>query len=271
MKKNIFHGIKLITALILLAGMIVSCEYKEIADAEYPEQLIYIPAARSGIFKVNSVALPTESVPTEGNIYRYKVDVSANKFIVPLAAYRSGVDNKGSFTVDISVDTDTVSNLITAGQMPSSTKILTSDKYSLVSSAEMKDGDELAKFDLDIRLDSMLANFERNTIFGIAITISSDKRKTNPSYETVVVQLETRMMKPTANFTTSVNGNNVNFTNTSAMSLGYNWDFGDGSTSAEKSPAHTFAASGSYTVTLTALGITGDQDKSVTTAVVNIP
>jgi len=44
----------------------------------------------------------------------------------------------------------------------------------------------------------------------------------------------------------------VSFTNTSQNSVSWLWNFGDGGTSNEKSPSHTFAAAGQYTITLEA-------------------
>ncbi len=44
----------------------------------------------------------------------------------------------------------------------------------------------------------------------------------------------------------------VQFSNFSQNANGYSWDFGDGASSDEESPSHTYAAGGSYTVTLTA-------------------
>jgi PKD repeat protein len=51
-------------------------------------------------------------------------------------------------------------------------------------------------------------------------------------------------------------GEPVNFTNTTAGTgpITYLWDFGDSVTSTLESPSHTYAASGVYTVTLTATG-----------------
>ncbi len=55
-----------------------------------------------------------------------------------------------------------------------------------------------------------------------------------------------------ANFTYTTNGPAVTFTNSSQNGLSYLWDFGDGSTSTEKNPVHTYALPGEYTVTLSA-------------------
>jgi PKD repeat protein len=57
---------------------------------------------------------------------------------------------------------------------------------------------------------------------------------------------------PTAGFGTSVNGATVAFNNSSANATSYVWSFGDNSNSTEENPSHTYAAPGTYTVTLTA-------------------
>jgi len=60
---------------------------------------------------------------------------------------------------------------------------------------------------------------------------------------------------PIASFTSSaVSGAAplvVSFTNTSANATSYLWSFGDGTSSAEASPSHTFTTPGTYSVTLT--------------------
>ncbi|HUM71163.1 MAG TPA: PKD domain-containing protein, partial [Chloroflexota bacterium] len=76
---------------------------------------------------------------------------------------------------------------------------------------------------------------------------------------------------PHANFTTSspdVLGEATQFANASTGSeLTFTWDFGDGSGSTAANPSHTYAAVGSYTVTLTA---TNNLGSDVATAVVEI-
>jgi PKD repeat protein len=62
----------------------------------------------------------------------------------------------------------------------------------------------------------------------------------------------------------------VAFTDTSTGSpTSWSWDFGDGATSTEQSPTHTFATDGSYTVTLTAT--TSGGSSTASTVVVTSP
>ncbi len=82
------------------------------------------------------------------------------------------------------------------------------------------------------------------------ITVGS---QTNNATTEVVINPQ-----PTANFTyTSVcKGNPTQFTNTSTNNpsgqpMTYQWNFGDGSTSNEQSPSHTYTQAGNYTVQLT--------------------
>ena len=57
---------------------------------------------------------------------------------------------------------------------------------------------------------------------------------------------------PTAGFEFDADGLSVDFTDTSVGTVdNYEWAFGDGSTSTAQTPSHTYAASGTYSVTLT--------------------
>ena len=57
---------------------------------------------------------------------------------------------------------------------------------------------------------------------------------------------------PMAQFTSNGNLETVVFGNTSQNATNYYWNFGDGSTSEEQNPTHTYSAIGEYTVTLVA-------------------
>ncbi|HXI33486.1 MAG TPA: PKD domain-containing protein [Gemmatimonadales bacterium] len=72
---------------------------------------------------------------------------------------------------------------------------------------------------------------------------------------------------PVAAFTSSCSALSCGFTSTSSDPDGtistYSWDFGDGQTSAQQNPSHTYAAAGTYTVALT---VTDNQSATNTTS-----
>ncbi|WP_378172679.1 PKD domain-containing protein [Aquimarina sp. SS2-1] len=75
---------------------------------------------------------------------------------------------------------------------------------------------------------------------------------------------------PIANFEASVNCDQVNFRNTSINTVSsVLWDFGDGTSSTEQNPNHTYTANGTYTVSLTAINSIG-QDTNVKEDLVTI-
>lgn len=63
---------------------------------------------------------------------------------------------------------------------------------------------------------------------------------------------------PKARFDYAIEDLTVTFTNMSKEAETYAWEFGDGQTSTEKDPVHTYAAAGTYTVKLTAKNKAGE-------------
>ncbi len=72
---------------------------------------------------------------------------------------------------------------------------------------------------------------------------------------------------PVANFVYTVNGNIVEFSNTSTGADSYKWDFGNGHVSNDKNPTHEYNDSGDYNVTLTASNECGDTTKTITVSI----
>ncbi len=87
----------------------------------------------------------------------------------------------------------------------------------------------------------------------------------------VLIQASQSQTNPVANFTFSGANNpapcNVSFTNTSSNATSYQWDFGDGSSSTQQNPSHTYTAGGAYSVTLKAINEYGNH---TITKIVNI-
>lgn len=114
--------------------------------------------------------------------------------------------------------------------------------------------------------------------FTVTLTVTDDGNATGEATESVSVTAPN--LGPTASFTPSCSGLTCNFTDTSTdpdgTVVGWSWNFGDGNTSTAQNPSHTYAAGGSYTVTLAATDNDGASsaaaEQNVTvTAPVNTP
>jgi PKD repeat protein len=74
---------------------------------------------------------------------------------------------------------------------------------------------------------------------------------------------------PTAIFSTSIDGMDVTFTNSSKDADTYAWSFGDGGSSTDMNPVYTYAANGDYPVSLTAMG-EGGEDMMTQTVTIDV-
>lgn len=273
--KRLFNSIlRLIISFALFIPAFTSCEYQEIADGDYPEQIIYMPTAYYNPFTINEVPGPIGSTPTPGYPVRFMVDGTANIFNVLLGVYRAGVDSKGSFNVNVFVNQDTITSLIASGGLPADTELLPADKYSVVPSLNVKSGEIVGKFDLAVDLDFLVAGYPGKK-YALGVGISSADRKVNEDLALTVILIDAKIMLPTAGFSFSINATDtkkVTFTNTSVNGIDYSWNFGDGSAgSAEKNPVHTYASAGNYTVTLIVSGVTGTMNQDSFSTSVTIP
>lgn len=264
-------------AMVAAIGVfsLTSCEYQEIADGDYYDQKIYLPAAVYNPFMIDAVPAAIGSSPTPGYPERFKVEVDNNKFNVLLGVYRSGVDNKGAFNVEIALNNDTITSLLaTPGALPAGTVALPADQFTVPASIEVKDGEVVGKFNLEAKLDFLRNNAPAGK-YAVAVSITSSQREVNTKLSTAIIVIDTKLLKPVANFTSAADAANtklIKFTNTSQFGMEYSWDFGDGSAaSAEKAPSHTYASSGTFAVKLSVKGVTGTLDAVEITKNVVIP
>lgn len=77
--------------------------------------------------------------------------------------------------------------------------------------------------------------------------------------------------QPSVDFEAVIDGLQVTLTNLSSNADTYNWDFGDGNTSSEVNPVHTYTESGNYSITLTASNDCGDTVYESTYSVIIAP
>jgi gliding motility-associated-like protein len=111
-------------------------------------------------------------------------------------------------------------------------------------------------------------------VYQVRLIASSGQGCSDTAFTTVTV-----LGNPTASFTftpaNSCDPNQVfSLTDQSVVNIvGWNWDFGDGNTSNLQNPTHSYGASGSYQVCLTATDNNGCQDRfcSPNNAIINEP
>nr|WP_330217438.1 PKD domain-containing protein [Methanosphaerula palustris] len=94
--------------------------------------------------------------------------------------------------------------------------------------------------------------YNQTGVYNVALTASNDKTSdTCTQYRCIIVNAV-----PVANFTANVTAGQtpftVQFTDQSTSGAdGFQWQFGDGTTSTEQNPVHTYTSPGSYSVMLT--------------------
>ena len=93
----------------------------------------------------------------------------------------------------------------------------------------------------------------KNASYTVKLTVNDGKLASEEFTQNVTVTMENN--SPVAKFSVSVDRYTATFTNNSedqdGDELTYSWNFGDGATSTEKNPKHTYAANGNYTAKLT--------------------
>jgi PKD repeat protein len=117
--------------------------------------------------------------------------------------------------------------------------------------------------------------YAQSGTYEVTLTVTDDDGDTGQMPLTIQVEAN---KPPEANVTFSANGLNLQFTGTSNDPDGniaaHLWDFGDGFTSTDKDPRHTYASAGTYTVELTVTdnhGATDTASKQITVDDVNVP
>src|SRR5256885_11049301 len=99
----------------------------------------------------------------------------------------------------------------------------------------------------------------------------TDSSNGSPSSKTSAVTVSASGGTPTANFTYTISGLTVNFTDTSTDSGGsigmHSWNFADGSTSTAANPSHTYASAGTYSVSETVYDSVNNRSSTKTVSI----
>ncbi len=111
--------------------------------------------------------------------------------------------------------------------------------------------------------------FANEGSYSVSLTVTDAEGETDTVAKTLVVSRGTTNEAPKADFSLSKENLNVSFTDNSSDDkavIRYEWQFGDGHSSATKNPTHNYSTAGNYTVMLTVFdeeGLHATQSKSV--------
>lgn len=115
-------------------------------------------------------------------------------------------------------------------------------------------------------LANPLVTYATPGTFDVQLTVTN-----NVGLDTLILVDYITVLHPAASgFSYSTNGSTASFSDTSAYATSWLWDFGDGQTSSDQNPTHTYTADGSYTVMQIAFGICGS-DTSLAVVTIATP
>ena len=114
---------------------------------------------------------------------------------------------------------------------------------------------------------SIAKNAEHEFPSGGEYTVKLEIYGEEGSRPAVIEKTITLIENPTANFSYETDMLTVSFTSTTTAAVSFAWDFGDGESSTEVNPVHTYGDYGDYTVTLTVTGQEGSVPATVTKTV----
>ncbi|MDB9721195.1 PKD domain-containing protein [Winogradskyella sp.] len=166
----------------------------------------------------------------------------------------------------------TGSDLTTCSGSANTTSIGLSDSQSDVSYQLLKNGNNQGSAISGTGNAVTFGNFSAAGTYTVEATRTNGGCTETMNSDVVITVNEV----PTANFTLSTSDvstdEDVVFANASTGSNNtYAWNFGDGSTSSDANPTHTFTTAGTYTVTLTATNNCGDATAAQTITVTTPP
>jgi PKD repeat protein len=110
--------------------------------------------------------------------------------------------------------------------------------------------------------------YTKNGKYTVVLIARNNKTQVTKTYEVTV----TDAPKPIVKFSYKSLGNGtLQFTNESQNAESYKWDFGDGQTSVEVSPQHSFSVNGTYEVKLTAESVNGKTETKQNVVIADAP
>jgi|SRR6218665_330262 len=193
----------MLTGMILLA-ILTSCE-KDDSAKEYGDSMIYMPQSANFSLGLNAIyPVPASSngiSPTGAN---YVVDEASGKTKIILGAALSGTA-RGSYSVDIRVNEDTVQQILAGGSLGADYAALPAAGYSLPAKLDVPESGS-ATFYLEVDNSVIVdpANLNKHLI--LAVVLANPSRYViDGAKSTTIIDLNIAGLFPSATSTSEIN------------------------------------------------------------------
>lgn len=162
-----------------------SCDYREHADADYPESTVYQPLAADVLVIDAKTNISKVEVPTPGTPTIFEVNKTAGKLVLKMGVVQAGI-NLLSADVNLRADINAVQEAQTAGTISEDAVILPSEAYSLPSSLKVKGAS--TPYELSVSLDAIKAH--PGKMVALAVTLTSSNINVSETLATQLVLID---------------------------------------------------------------------------------
>jgi len=213
----------------------------------------------------------TASDSAAGDMFGNSVAISSNTGVVGASLDNDAGDDSGSAYIYVTRPAADFSATTVSGDEPLTVNFTdTSTSYDGIVSWSWNFGDGQTS-----TTPSPTHEYAQDGTYTVSLTVT--EADNDSDIETKTNYITVLEAGPTAKFSaTPLSGNEpltVNFTDTSTSADGIDswlWDFGDGHTSTEQSPAHKYAQNGTYTVSLTVTEADSNSDTKTRTSYITV-
>lgn len=179
---------------ILFSIIIISVSCKKQGNEDWGITNVYMPqAAMSDGGRTNNYPVPWS---TANGTKNYVIDSVNNMVNIVLGVYRSGLQDKKSFSVEVAAKIDTTNKLITNGTVANAV-ILPSDVYTLPStvtiSKEQSEAIFYLKIDRKKLIDKYPAYSGKKLILAVGI-VNPSNFLVNTSLSTTIIIIDSKLI-----------------------------------------------------------------------------
>lgn len=172
-------------SLLLIGIMFTSCEYREYADAEYPDNMVYQPCA-AGVLNIDADYAPQlYDVPTTTGPTLFVIDHAQGKLVINLGVVQSGIE-LASGSASLTPNVDAISTLIADGKLSDDVVVLPVSAYEMPKTLSVAGAN--TPYTLSVSLDTFKSYTGKKV--ALAVTVLSDTFAVNEELSTQVIVVD---------------------------------------------------------------------------------